>query len=206
MANLFCNWGVACLNLSHLILPLQHLPTSLLSSNHLFVLTVMKVKVAHLCPTLCNPIDYIEFSRPEYWSRKPFPAPGDLRNLRIEPRSPTLQADSSPAEPPGKTKNTGVGKPSLFQGLPDPGIKLGYPALQEDSLPAELPGKLSHRYSHYYYYYCRGILVPQPGIELVPPELEAWSFTHCTAREVSIFLYIIDNIFYFHREIDSILF
>ena len=117
MANLLCNWGFACLNLSHLILLLPHLPTSLLSGNHLFVLTVMKVKVAHLCPTLCNPIDYIEFSRPEYWSRKPFPAPGDLCNLRIEPRSPTLQADSLPAEPPGKTKNTGVGKPSLFQGI-----------------------------------------------------------------------------------------
>ena len=30
---------------------------------------------------------------------------------RIEPRSPTLQADSLPAEPPGKPKNTGVGHP-----------------------------------------------------------------------------------------------
>ena len=32
-----------------------------------------------------------------------------------EPRSPTLQADSLPAEPPGKLKNTGVGSLSLLQ-------------------------------------------------------------------------------------------
>ena len=30
----------------------------------------------------------MEFSRPEYWSREPFPSPGDLPNIRIEPRSP----------------------------------------------------------------------------------------------------------------------
>ena len=33
----------------------------------------------------------------------------------IEPRSPTLQADSLPAEPPGKPKSTGVGSLSLLQ-------------------------------------------------------------------------------------------
>ena len=31
------------------------------------------------------------FSRQEYWSGLPFPSPGDLPNLGIEPRSPTLQ-------------------------------------------------------------------------------------------------------------------
>ena len=44
----------------------------------------------------------MEFSRPEYWSGEPFPPPGDLPNSGIKPRSPTLQADSLPAEPPGK--------------------------------------------------------------------------------------------------------
>ena len=44
-------------------------------------------------------IQFIEFSRPEYWSGSPFPSPGDLPNPGIEPRSPTLQADSLPAEP-----------------------------------------------------------------------------------------------------------
>ena len=32
----------------------------------------------------------------------PFPSPGDLPNPRMEPSSPTLQADSLAAEPPGK--------------------------------------------------------------------------------------------------------
>ena len=57
----------------------------------------------------------MEFSSPEYWSGYPFPSPGDLPNPRIKPRSPTLQADSLPAEPQGKRKNTGVGSLYLHQ-------------------------------------------------------------------------------------------
>ena len=57
----------------------------------------------------------MEFSWPEYWSGQPFPSPGDLPNLGIEPNSPTLQVDSLPAEPQGKPKNTGVGSLSLLQ-------------------------------------------------------------------------------------------
>ena len=38
----------------------------------------------------------------EYWSGFPFPPAGDLPNAGTEPRSPTLQADSLPSEPPGK--------------------------------------------------------------------------------------------------------
>ena len=52
----------------------------------------------------------MESSRPEYWS-------GDLANPGIEPRSPALQADSLPAEPPEKPKNTGVGSSSLLHWL-----------------------------------------------------------------------------------------
>ena len=47
------------------------------------------------------------FSRPEYWKGQPFPSPGDLPNPGIKPRSPTLQADSLPAEPPGKPGRLG---------------------------------------------------------------------------------------------------
>ena len=36
---------------------------------------------------------------------------------RDQPRSPTLQADSLPAEPQGKPENTGVGSLSLLQGI-----------------------------------------------------------------------------------------
>ena len=60
-------------------------------------------------------IQSMEFSRPESWSGWPFPSPGDLPNLGIEARSPALQADSLPAEPQGKPKNTGVGSLSLLQ-------------------------------------------------------------------------------------------
>ena len=43
--------------------------------------------VAHQAPLS------MEFSRQEYWSGLPFPSPGDLPDPRIEPRSPSLQAD-----------------------------------------------------------------------------------------------------------------
>ena len=55
-------------------------------------------------------VDYspLGFSRQEYWSGLPCPPPGDLPNPGIEPRSPTLQADSSPSEPPGKPSNKSI--------------------------------------------------------------------------------------------------
>ena len=51
------------------------------------------------------------------WVAMPCPPPRDLPNPRIKYRSPTLQADSLPSEPPGKPKNTGVGSLSLLQGI-----------------------------------------------------------------------------------------
>ena len=44
----------------------------------------------------------MEFSRQQYWNGLPFPSPGDLPDPGIEAGSPTLQADASPSEPPGK--------------------------------------------------------------------------------------------------------
>ena len=38
----------------------------------------------------------------EYWSGLPIPSPGDLPDPGIEPGSPALQVDFSPAELPGK--------------------------------------------------------------------------------------------------------
>ena len=60
-------------------------------------------------------IQSMEFSRPEYWSGQPFPSPGDFPNPGIKLRSPALQADSLPAEPQGKPKNTEVSSLSLLQ-------------------------------------------------------------------------------------------
>ena len=42
------------------------------------------------------------FSRQEYWNGLPFPSPGDLPNPRIKPKSPALQGNALPSEPPGK--------------------------------------------------------------------------------------------------------
>ena len=44
------------------------------------------------------------FSRQEYWSGLPFPSPGNLPDLGIEPRFPALDADALTSEPPGKTR------------------------------------------------------------------------------------------------------
>ena len=55
----------------------------------------------------------------------PCPPPGDLPNPGIEPRSPALQADSLPSEPPGKPKNTGVGSLSCFRGSSRPRNQTG---------------------------------------------------------------------------------
>ena len=46
----------------------------------------------------------MEFSRQEYWSGLPFPSSAVLPDPGIEPRSPALQADTLPSEPPGKLK------------------------------------------------------------------------------------------------------
>ena len=52
-----------------------------------------------------------------YWSGLPCCPPGGLPNPGIKPVSPALQGDSLPSEPPGKSKNTGVGGLSLLQGI-----------------------------------------------------------------------------------------
>ena len=74
--------------------------------------------------TVCNPwtaahqvLLSMGLSRQEYWSGLPCPPPGDLFNPGIKPRSPALQADSLPSEPPGKPKNTGMSSLSLLQGI-----------------------------------------------------------------------------------------
>ena len=57
----------------------------------------------------------MEFSRIIEWVAFPFSR--DLPNPGIEPRSPTLQAVSLPAEPQGKPRNNGVGRLSLLEGI-----------------------------------------------------------------------------------------
>ena len=47
--------------------------------------------VAHQAPLSMG------LSRQEYWSGLPCPPPGNLPNLGLEPRSPSLQAESLPS-------------------------------------------------------------------------------------------------------------
>ena len=80
------------------------------------------MKVTQTCPTLCDPwtiqsrvLELVTFPFSRISSQ-----PG------IEPRSPTLQADSLPSEPPGKHMNTGAHNLSLLQGMfPTQGLNLG---------------------------------------------------------------------------------
>jgi len=69
----------------------------------------VKVSVTPSCLTLCKPIEWglpdssvhgILQVRILQWAAIPFSR--DLSHPGIKPRSPTLQTDSSPSEPPGK--------------------------------------------------------------------------------------------------------
>ena len=66
-------------------------------------LSRVRLFAAQICdPDLRQIIAYQDppsmgFSRQEYWSRVPFPSPGDLPDPEIEPGSPALQADVLPS-------------------------------------------------------------------------------------------------------------
>ena len=64
------------------------------ASEHYSSVGKVKVKVAQLCPTLCDPMDYtvhgILQARILEWVA--FPSPGDLPNPGIEPRFPYVAA------------------------------------------------------------------------------------------------------------------
>ena len=65
----------------------------------------VEVKVAQSCPTLCNPMDSSPSGSSVHRDSPGkntgggllFPSPGNLPSTGIEPRSPTLQADSLPS-------------------------------------------------------------------------------------------------------------
>ena len=68
----------------------------------------MKVLVTQSCPSLHDLIDCSQaslsmgFPRQECWNGLPFHSVGSFPDPGIKPRSPALQADSLPPEPPGK--------------------------------------------------------------------------------------------------------
>ena len=62
-----------------------------------------KVRVTQSCLTLCDPVDYTVHGilQPRILEWVAFPFSRGSSHPRTEPRSPTLQADSLPAELPG---------------------------------------------------------------------------------------------------------
>ena len=70
----------------------------------------MKVLVAQQCPTLCDPMDLCSppgssvhgISQAKILESVAIPFSRELPYPGIKPRSPTLQVDSLPSEPPGK--------------------------------------------------------------------------------------------------------
>ena len=73
--------------------------------------------VTQSCPTLCKSTDHsppgcsvMEFSRQEYYSGLPCPAPGDLPDPGIKPAS-LKSLGSLPLAPPGKPCAITVGPP-----------------------------------------------------------------------------------------------
>ena len=93
--------------------PRPHADASALCCEHSVTSALAAVKVSDTSPSRVRlvaipwPVVYqaslsMGFSRQEYWSGLPFPSPGDLPDPGIKPRSPALQADALPSEPPGK--------------------------------------------------------------------------------------------------------
>ena len=67
--------------------------------------------VAQSYPTLCDPARLLcPWNSPgkNTKSGMPFPSPEDLPNPDIKPRSPALQADFLPSEPPGNRKSVQI--------------------------------------------------------------------------------------------------
>ena len=79
--------------------------------------------VTQSCPTLCKPVDCTPPGSSVLGGSSGKNTvvgchallQGIFPTQRIEPRSPSFQANSLPSEPPGKPKNSGVGSISLPQ-------------------------------------------------------------------------------------------
>ena len=132
--------------------------------------------VAQLCLTRCDPMKHSPpgscpwgYSRQEYWSGLPCPPSGDLPNPRIESRSPAFQVDSLSSEPPGKSKNTGVGSLSLLQGI-FPTQELSYGLLY----CRQILYQLSHQGS------------PQINISVLGQGIKSHNFHHVASFHITI--------------------
>ena len=62
-----------------------------------------RLTLVGLWTVACQAPLFMGFFRPEYWSRLPFPFPGDLPEPGIEPVSPILQVNSLPLSHQGSS-------------------------------------------------------------------------------------------------------
>ena len=85
------------------------------------------------------------FSVPGIFIGLPFPSPGDLPDPAIEPRSPTLQADTLPSKPPGKPKDV-KGK-TAFHGMDLIHVRLcSVIKKQQTMIDTQVDGKITNGY------------------------------------------------------------
>ena len=135
-----CWWGCraagtlsCCCWECKIIQPLRKTAENVCLNQNLCMNVCVLCSVTQSCPTLCNSMNWSlpDSSVPGDSPGKsglPCPPPGDLANSGMEPRSPTLQADSLPNEPPGKPKNTTVDSLSRLQEIfPTQESKQGFP-------------------------------------------------------------------------------
>ena len=79
--------------------------------------------VCESCSVMSNSLQphglYRKFSKPEYWSRQPFPSPGDLPHPGIAfLKSPALAACYLPLAPPGKLTELPYNPAIIFLSIP----------------------------------------------------------------------------------------
>ena len=87
--------------ISSSVVPFSSLPLSIFPSIKVKLLSRVRLFATPWTVAYQAPLS-MGFSRQECGSGLPSPSPGDLPDPGIEPRSPALQADTLPSEPPGK--------------------------------------------------------------------------------------------------------
>ena len=100
-----------CMN--HFAVHLKHSKSTMCCAQSLSCVQLFATPWTMACQALLSR----GFSRQEYWSGLPCPAPGDLPTQGSNPGLPYCRCILLPSEPPGKPKNMGAGSLFLLQGI-----------------------------------------------------------------------------------------
>ena len=127
-------------------------------------------------------------SRQEYWCGWSFSTPGDLPNPGIKTPSPGSPDNLEITKSFGSLRHSGSPPLYIFPFIlnkfllvPDP-LNLYYSSCKD---PLCVHDPLFILLCHG----ACGILIPQPGIELMPPAVGPWNSNHCTTREFPMILH-----------------